>query len=164
MGKTNIITINDSPARTSRRPAKKLSRHSQQRSQTLMRRAVKKPGASLKRRIRVQGHTDALIDQPLSRVMPKTSFGSPDPKRLQRASNVKKSQLIRHFNLGEPGFAISVTVTKPVVEPISLPVSAEPTAPTPDFLEQAIERATSHLEPAPKKPRKHLLHLKRKHA
>lgn len=168
MGKIDITETNST--HSGRQPAKKLPRHAAQRSKTLMRQAVKKPPASFKRRVKAQGHTDALVEQPSADIIEKTSFGKPDPSRLQRASHIKKSQLIRHFNPDQPAYAVPVTVTKAVAEPVSLPVTGQPAAtapapaPNPDFLELAIQNATSHLEPAPKKPRKRLLHLSRKHA
>lgn len=148
---------------TGRQRTNNSPRHTTQHSKTLMRRAVKKPAPSLKRRIKVQGHTGTLVEQPSSQIVEKISISSFDPKRLQRASHVKKSNLIKHFNPNQPVYAVPVTVTKTVVEPVSLPVADQPTAPTPDFLELAIQNATSHLEPAPKKPRKRRLHLTRRH-
>ena len=160
--------------RSERKAAKKLTRHAPQRSTTLMRRAVKRPADNLKRHVRAQGHTDSLIDQPLAEIAPKLSFGKPDTKRLQRATHVKKSQLITHFNPQQPTYAVSVTVVRTNQPGISAAMAKpaftlknyqrQPAPDAADIFDRAIQQATSHLEPAPKQPRRHRLHLGRKHA
>lgn len=154
-----------------RQPAKKLSRRPQQRSTTLMRRAVKKPPASLKRHVKAQGHTGTLVEEPAAPVVPKLSFGSPDPKRLQHASHIKKSRLITHFNFsqGHPAYTVIVTVAKPSAASAHPPATTalpkrQPAPDASDIFERAVQQATSHLEPAPKTPKKRRLHFARKHA
>ncbi len=154
-----------------RKPAKKLSRRPQQRSTTLMRRAVKKPPASLKRHAKAQGHTGTFVEQPAAPVVPKLSFGNPDPKRLQHASHIKKSRLISHFNFsqGQSAYTVTVTVAKPSPAPVqaTAPASLPKRQPAPDasdIFERAVQQATSHLEPAPKTHKKRRLHFVRKHA
>ncbi len=160
-------------SRVARQPAKHAAHHKPQRSTTLMRRAVRKPGAtSPKSHIKAQGHTGALVEQPVTEVVPKLSFGAPDDKRLRRASHIKKSDLIRHFNPNQPayqtGYRVSVTVNQPTATPTSKPapktVPRQAAPDIDDIFERAIQNATSHLEPSPKKAKKRRLHLSRKHA
>lgn len=137
-----------------------------------MRRAVHKPSTSLKRRVKAQSYTGALVDQPAAEVVPKLSFGAPDDKRLQRASHIKKSDLIKHFNPDLPAYQtsykVSVTVNQaaaaPTPKPAAKTVPRQAAPDIDDIFERAIQNATSHLEPAPKKARKRRLHLSRKHA
>lgn len=162
------------PSGAVRKAAKKSPRRAPQRSATLMRRSVKRPATNLRRHAKAQGHVDSPIDEPSVALAPKLSFGNPDPKRLQRANHVKKSQLIMHFNQGQPAYAVSVTVVQtsqpaPATAPSkpALVLKAPKRQPAPeasDIFERAVQQATSHLEPAPQKPRKHRLHLGRKQA
>ncbi len=151
---------------TTRKTAKKLPSHAPQRSTTLMRKAVKKPSPSLKRHVKAIGHTSSLVDQPDAPVVPKLSFGNPDPKRLQHASHIKKSRLISHFNFNQsqPAYAVPVTVvtpSKPVFTPKAPKRRLAPDAS--DIFERAVQQATSHLEPAYKTHKKRRLYLVRKH-
>ena len=160
---------------TVRQPAKSATRHKQQRSTTLMRRTVRKPGASSKHHIKAQGHTGTLAEQPAYEIVPKLSFGVPDDKRLHRASRVKKSDLISHFNPDQTAYQASYKVSV-TVNPVAVAKSADtpkpaakavPRQPAPDIddiFERAIQNATSHLEPSPKKAKKRRLHMSRKHS
>ncbi len=157
-----------------RQPAKPASHHKQQRSTTLMRRAVRRPSASLKRHVKAQSYTGALVEQPAVEIFHSPSFGAADDKRLQRANHIKKSDLIKHFNPNQvayqTSYKVSVTVNqhKPTTTPAPKPATkAVPRQPAPDIddiFERAIQNATSHLEPSPKKAKKRRLHLSRKHA
>lgn len=159
-----------------RKAAKHTARHKPQRSATLMRRTVRKPSASLKRHLRVQSHTSVLAEQPLAEVYHPPSFGMADDKRLKRASHVQKSHLIAHFNPDQPDYQpdykASVAASRSG-EKAETPARAKPEAKAvprtaapdiDDIFERAIQNATSHLEPAPSRPRKRRLRLPRKHA
>jgi len=160
-------------SRPARKPARPATHHKQQRSTTLMRKAVRKPSAGLKRRVRVQSHVSALVEQPTAEVVPKLSFGAPDAKRLRRASHIKKSQLVTHFNPRQPAYSSTRTVSVAVNRSAAKPAASKPRPktvprqPAPDIddiFDRAIQNATSHLEPSPKKSKKRRLHLTRKHA
>lgn len=152
---------------SSRHPAKKLPSHAPQRSTTLMRKAVKKPSPALKRHVKAIGHTSSLVDQPDAPVVPKLSFGNPDPKRLQHASHIKQSRLISHFNFdqSQPTYTVPVTVVAPS-KPVFTPKAPKrrPAPDASDIFERAVQQATSHLEPAYKTHKKRRLHLAKKHA
>jgi hypothetical protein len=150
---------------STKRAAKPVAHHKPQRSTTLMRQAVHKPGASLTRRIKVQSHTGALTEQPSGKIVSKLSFGAANHRRLDQANRIKRSDLIMHFNPRQPGYSterITVTINPPAAKP--KPVPRQPAPEIDDIFERAIQQATSHLEPAPKKARKHHFRLARKHA
>lgn len=155
--------------KTSHKVARSATRHKQQRSSTLMRQSVHKPGASLKRHTKVQSNLAALIEQPDIKIAPKLSFSVASPKRLELAKKIKRSDLIMHFNPNQPDYSthrVTVTVNKPAPQPAAtpkpLPRQAAPDLD--DIFERAIQNATSHLEPAPRKVKKHRFHVGRKHA
>ncbi|HVX47951.1 MAG TPA: hypothetical protein VHA05_01195 [Candidatus Saccharimonadales bacterium] len=154
--------------KATRQAAKAVTPHKQQRSTTLMRRAVHKPGASLKRHVKVQSDVSALIEQPILKIAPKLSFNAANPKRLELASKIRRSESIKHFNPNQQPYApykVNVTVHKPAPQPAAMP-KAVPRQAAPDLddiFERAIQNATSHLEQAPKKPKKRRLHLGRRH-
>jgi hypothetical protein len=163
---------NQGISETNRKPARHAPRHRQQRSTTLMRRVVRRPAYSIKRRVKAQSHTGALVDNPTVPVISSPLFSTSDDKRLRRAEHIKKSRLIMHFNPRQPayqsGFKVPVTINRPAAPAASKPApKTVPRQPAPDIdaiFDHAIQNATSHLEPAPKKARKHRLHLSRKHA
>jgi hypothetical protein len=142
--------------------------HKPQRSKTLMRAAVKKPAGSLKRHVKAQSNTDALVDKPSARLQPKSSVHRLDNKRLQHARNIPKSASVSRFS------KIPLPTTSPD-SPVHIPTAARPPAQQPqpraidspmpktakrqpqttsDFLERAVQQATSHLQPPPPKPKK----------
>ncbi|HET7059837.1 MAG TPA: hypothetical protein VFH99_00750 [Candidatus Saccharimonadales bacterium] len=155
--------------------AKPVHRHAPQRSTTLMRKAVRKPSANLKRHTKAQSHTGTLAKQPAAEVIPKLSFGTPNAGRLQRAVRVSKSKSITHFNFNRTSSSgsarvVPITVNRPGNQSHTPPKptpKAVPAQSSPDIdaiFERAIQQATSHLEPAPKTHKKRRLHLTRKHA
>lgn len=154
-----------------RRPAKQHASHRPAAARTLMRQAVKKPSPSLKRQSRAQGHMDTLAKPPLSQLTIKKSVERLDAERLRHAKQIPKSRLISHFptftggNTGRPAWP-----TAPVASPApQLPLPPKQPAPqlkhrpktTADLLDQAIEQATSHLEPPVNPRRPHRLSLRR---
>lgn len=139
-----------------RAPAKVGHGHVPQPAKTLMRHAVHKPAASLKRRIKAVG---VATTKPVAAPAAKHPARQIDTGRLQHAKQVKKSTLISRFGKLEP--------TRPapagtVVTPVS-PITFQPTAPathrktkhpqtTAELLQHALELASSHEQP-PVKPR-----------
>lgn len=94
------------------------SPHRPKPARTLMRQAVKKPPASLKRRIRVQTHLDSQIKQPELPVPAR-----PQPVRHYVARG-RKVHLISHFS---PNLFTVTTVVSNKPEPMSL-ISDRPIA------------------------------------
>lgn len=137
-----------------------------------MRSAVKKPAPSLKRHTKAHSHTDALVEKPAARLQPKPSAHRLDSERLKHAQHVRKSQLVSRFNDSKPLAApdpLQETITPATVPVTTIPTPIEPKVvqplhPTEKLLERALQNATSHLEPAPKKPKRPRFHLARKHA
>lgn len=146
-----------------RRQSKQHSPHRPATAHTLMRQAVKKPGPSLKRHSKVQGHVDVLSGQPLSQLAVKKSAERLDTERLRHAKQIHRSRLISHF----PAFTAesadsrgqSIPVTKGprpkaagrMARPAASPVKRSKT--TAELLDQAVQQATSHLEPPPEPAR-----------
>jgi hypothetical protein len=126
--------------------AKAATNHKTQSSQTLMRHVVTKPTASLKRTHRAISHTDALVAQPVQSVLPKTSVGAVPAARLDRANQAAKSAQINRF-AGASASVInyhSVPEASVVQAVDQMPRAAKPL----DIFEIALERATSHMQPA----------------
>ena len=117
---------------------------SPQTSKTLMRHSVAKPSGSLKRRTKSHGSTDHSMKQPAHHLAPKHSAHHVDARRSEHSQKAAKSQSISHFS----GFTASS------FEPSFLPadttrvVEALPAHPTTALLEHALQRATSHQQPA----------------
>lgn len=158
--------------RAARKAAQHAPHHQPQRSTTLMRRVVKRPPASLKRHVKAQSHTGALVENPVAPLIHSPLLGELDSKRLHRAERIKRSRLIMHFNPRQPdyqsSFKVPVTVNHPAKQSSPLPKQPKsvPRQQAPDIdeiFDRAIQNATSHLEPSPKKAKKRRLHLTRKH-
>lgn len=136
--------------------AKSAVRHLEH-SKTLMRSAVKKPAPGLKRHLKVQSSTDAALTAPSLTVAAKPSVHRVDVSRAQRAGRVPRSQAVQRFRKTElTNYSVPVTVRTTAQSPAALqpvqqlqPADPQPSQPTEDFLERAIQQATSHLEPAP---------------
>jgi hypothetical protein len=142
--------------------------HTPQPAQTLMRRAVKKPGPSLKRRVTAQSALATTAGQPKAAVLAKLSVAELDAKRLQHAQQVAKSRLISRFGGIGSSAAPTVTPLAPTPNPHpttkqaaaapSVTISHVATPPkrprtTADMLEKALQQATSHQQPPPKRRR-----------
>lgn len=121
-----------------------------------MRHVVKKPAASLKRHVKAQTPTDILAKAPSVAVLPKFSFHTVDPDRLQRAKRIAKSRLIRRFAPMESitYLGSSSSAAAPFVPPVAKSVrpAAAPqpttTGASMDIFQKALVRATSHEQPA----------------
>lgn len=143
-----------------RHPAKRSAAHTPDRPRTLMRHTVKKPEAGLKRRHKAQGEINALTPPLLSEVALKASASRLDEKRLNHAKQIRRSRLIRHFPLlttsmvshGEPPISLPKRPARPGASHTPATKAQRPGRPaaTTDFLDRAVERSTSHLQPPPK--------------
>jgi hypothetical protein len=124
-----------------------------------MRHVVSKPSSSLKRRIKAQGHTGTLVKKPAAIASPKASVAIVDERRLKQAKDIPKSHLVSHFGaVGTSSeYQLPVTSKSSLVQ---LP-SVLPTQPnTSDMLQHALEKASSHRHPAPKRTARHSRLLK----
>lgn len=155
---------------TSHPTAKRSKTHNISRSpapaHTLMRHAVRKPAPSLKRRIKVTGHTDSFAAQPALGIVSPALLRRPDKARLRHAHHIAKSRLISRFSAGTTIISNRLTPTSSAPQPqpaATLPQPSTPPKPSKAALlfEQGLQRATSHLEPAPKISRRRF-HRKRK--
>jgi hypothetical protein len=100
-----------------------------------MRQAVKKPGAAVKRRIRVQGHLTATT-QPVIIVRHQPA--------MQRRTRVSSSRLINHFSpslfiITETALGTAAKRPQPAAASAPAPVKAKPT--TAELLEYAVQYA-----------------------
>lgn len=132
--------------------AKAASSHKTQSSQTLMRHVVTKPVASLKRRHRAVSHIDAnddaLVTQPAGTFLAKASLGVVPAARLKRATLAARSAQINRFSKASPSLINyhSASEAGGANAADVLPHTSKPL----DIFEVALERATSHMQPAVK--------------
>jgi hypothetical protein len=126
--------------------------HQPERSQTLMRGAVKAPQLHMKTAIKKQVPAERQAAA-LHPVTPKLSAGQVSPSRLEHAKQIARSRHVRHFNANH---AQAQTATAP--QPVAPPVHHHPVAPArpvdqteDDMFESAIAQATSHEQKAPKR-------------
>jgi hypothetical protein len=154
-----------------RQPIKISNTHAPKPSRTLMRQAVKKPAPSLKRHLKVQGYTGALIEPSLSSIVATRPVQPLDSKRLRHANKVAKSRLISHFLPPDPNAPIQVPLAPPQpAKAATMPQTPDAAASThstkqhrpskhasatADMLARAIDQATSHEELLPPRPAKH---------
>lgn len=127
-----------------------IKRHTPVKSQTLMRSAVKKPQASLKRSAKTVTHSHALVAQPDIAIIKKLSHPTIDARREKRAHTVPHSKFIQRFAKPKERFAsvsTSIVATSASLAPVTTPVSHPQKSH--DIFEQALRRANSHLEPTP---------------
>ena len=131
-----------------RRVTKIVQSHVPQPSTTLMRGALKKPLPTHNHSLKSYGTIDSLIRQPKNAVLTKLSINNIDDKRLKHALVTPKNKLISHFNdiFIKPSSEqlVQVPLTTAIAD-IKLP-KHDPTV-KPDFLQAAIDRATSHQQP-----------------
>ena len=143
------------PKRTARTAAQPPAGHKPQTSATLMRHVVSKPARSLKRSYVAIGHTDAALVKPaLGVVVTKNSVGTVPASRLARSHKIQKHERVSRFSTQTD------TNILPVSQPANPAVMSSVTEPRHrDVFEQALERATSHMQP-PVNPVKHLARRK----
>lgn len=118
-----------------------------------MRSSVKKPLPAARQPLRVQGQVTA---SPMALQAPQPVLGPTDTKRLHHATQIAKSDLISRFGAPVKSGPASAAA-KPVAKPAQPATPARKT--TADLLQHALERATSHEQPAPK----HVRRASRKH-
>jgi len=126
-------------------------KHAPQPSHTLMRHAVKKPGATKQPR----QATSQLTHQPLATVHSKASVHRIDDRRLQKASHTPKSQTIHRFNTSAAttrpaAVSLAPFVARHASEPLvssPQPTQSSRAQTTSDLLQRALEQATSHEQP-----------------
>jgi len=153
---TDHLAHTQSRAFDIRHAAAKATHHQPQRATTLMRHAVIRPAASLKRHTKVTAPTDILMRLPHFDIVPKHSISAIDQARLKRAERIAKSKLISRF--GTFSFQSPAAVTnqpKPSELTKATPLM-QPTVkrqPSDDIFERALAHATSHNQPAIKHAR-----------
>lgn len=124
-----------------------------QRSQTLMRHAVKKPAAAKHVRAQSRGVMADVAPKKQSGTARVDLYHTTNPQRQARASHIARSTLVTRFN-HSPHAAIDRPVTTKVV---ALPVAKEPSAPAAalarpmsaaaSVLEKGLANAQSHIQP-----------------
>lgn len=129
--------------------------HTPEPAKTLMRSAVKKPGPSLKRRVKAQAPISGLIAPPSHSLAAKVAAHAVNPQHSALAAKVPKSSAIRRFSpqtAAAPAKQPAV-VAAPAPEPRYRPPTPQPKRPrtTADILHEALKNATSHEEPTPQK-------------
>ena len=134
------------------RSAKLSARRKIEPSHTLMRTAVKKPKVAPKHSLKAHGHTDKLAQVPKHVVSHKPSAHSVNERRLSHAKRINKSQAVAKFSKTT---ASTFVAPKPAPKAPSHIAPPKPIAHHPkstnDMLQQAIDHATSHRQPAIKK-------------
>jgi len=138
---SDVRPVNAPQKHLSRKPASNIRSHAPQSSKTLMRGPLKKPNL-------VQDKS-TVSNKAKSHIMPKLSINGFSQERLKHANKVPKSKLISHFNgdnfVSSHAEPIMITPTAKLVSEISN-ARLNPEY-RPDFLEAAIDRATSHEQP-----------------
>ncbi len=152
-------------AQTSRPTASHAKRHTPQTAKTLMRRAVTKPKAGLKKQLHVQ-HEVAHTSEHAIAV--KHTALHLDTARARRAKQIEKDQQVHRFHSPTPVpvtfVPVAVQAAPQNVAVQEAPVAPPPTTSTPaDMFEQAIANATHYVDIAAhskhfkKKARRHLV-------
>jgi hypothetical protein len=152
-----VATGRKTPAQKTAHSSKTTAHHPVQHSKTLMRHAVKKPARHNTHHIKAQSHTGALVKNPAAHVEHKSSAHQLDERRLSHAKHVNKSRHISRFSsvalhTAAPAAIQPAPAAHHALKPLPKPqpiVRHKKT--TSDILEQAIEHANSHKQPAPKR-------------
>jgi hypothetical protein len=146
LSNTKLMDMKAPKHRPARSAAKPAAPHSTQTSHTLMRHVVQRPGKSLKRQHPAHGHTDALIAKPAAAITAKHSVHAVSADRLKRAAGAAKNAKISRFGHQTlaPRPVAAPTVTSQSTSKPSQPLANKPL----DIFEQALQRATSHQQPA----------------
>lgn len=129
-------------------------------SQTLMRQAVKKPSADLKRRIKVQGHLDSSAGRASSKIIVRSSDRQPNIHHLQHVATKRaKGRLISHFSpelFEVDSHTPAITYGAAAVQRTSAhapthPIHAKKPRTTAELLEYAVQQAKVPEQPLPRK-------------
>ncbi len=149
---------------------KHLAPHSPEHARTLMRQAVKKPQAGLKRRIKVQGHLSGPAKPATNTLLTRSAARRPHTERLQHpAIKRPKGQLISHFSPNlfvveahTPAAAYGNAAVKHAAAPRApQPAAASKSLTTSELLDYAVKMANVPSEPL---PRQHQRKLFKRHA
>lgn len=136
-----------------------LRHHAPKKSATLVRSAVSKPSGSLKRQLKIDSHTHALVAQPNVTIVKKLSHPKVDIQRQKRAVHTPRSDYVRRYS--EPAKLVSArTLEAAAIKPVhaSTPLQHQvstPHASSMDVFERALQQANSHLEPLHTQSKKH---------
>lgn len=143
-----------------------LKAHAVQPAHTLMRRAVQKPGQSLKRQVHVQS---ALTHPGAAAITVKHSVSHVDPERLSKAQQIQKYYKVNRFG-EQTDIAIKFAPIPVQPLPDTIPSNDPPATPPPmptnkpvDIFEHALANATNfvdlqaHKQYFKKKTRRHML-------
>lgn len=149
------------------KPASHVLAHKPQHAQTLMRRAVHKPAASLKPAIKVQAPAE-VASKPVSAIAHKRSAYQVDPGRLEHAQHINKHETIRHFRpqafavgpapMPRPALARAAATAHSIAMPVVPLQAASAKLPHTDMFAAAIARSTSHEQPEHKHPSRRSRH------
>lgn len=156
-------------------PARHVTAHAPKPARTLMRQAVKKPSASLKRNIKVQGHLSAR-EEPArrSQIISRPVITTHARQTRHHAVKGNKSQLISHFSphlftnvdhIAVPAAPAPARLTAAGSAPEPrrpLPLYKKPTT-TAELLEYAIHRADGPQPPLPSPRHRRKLLRRRAH-
>jgi hypothetical protein len=152
------------PMRKPHSLAKAVASHRPQKSASLMRHTVQKPGKSFKSQHPAHGHTDSLVIKPKLAATPKHSVSSVPAARASRAQQIAKSTSITKFvrsSAASAAVAAQVAVRQAVTTPHTPAAVSRPL----DIFERAVQQATSHEQPAAtyhKHPKRHQILSKRR--
>ena len=158
---TAEVVVTESHAATPKTEANHTKAHTVQSSQTLMRKAVKRPGPSVKR----HGIHAPVTHESTTTVAVKHGVHTVNPNRLERAQTVHQSAYVQKYN---PLHHIPVSLSSVPVQPEPKQEEQEaPVAPPPiqhgmAMFERAIENATHYVDIAAQK--KHFTKKQRRHA
>lgn len=147
------------PAVASHRPLHHTKAHPAQRAQTLMRSSVQKPAHPFKRHANPQIRTDILAKVPEHLLTPKQSWHAVDARRQKMAQRINKHKLVSRFGSALPVLPphAAAAVQKPARYQYNPNVTVKPQNPihhdqhSMDIFERALQRATTHTQPAPSK-------------
>jgi hypothetical protein len=119
--------------------------HKPEAGKTLMRHAVKKPTASIKRTTTIQHASHMPIAQPHQTVAAKQAVQTIDTGRLQRAQQVTKSQQVQRF--AKQAIQAAQRAPELPAVPVASPAAVRVVpAIQPTVFEAALSNATSHLQ------------------
>lgn len=141
------------PKRSKRPAATSAASRTLQPSQTLMRHVVKAPSKTHKRQNPAHGPLNSLVATPQASVATKSAAHRVVQDRLQRAHNIVQSKQISRFVSHQPSASLLARPSTLPASAVSVPVADQGI----DIFEQAMQRATSHKQPAvhqPKHPRR----------
>ena len=137
---SDIKSVAKHPQSIDRRPAVSIKSHAPQPSKTLMRGPLRKPTPV--------NHNNASVSIKKTNTMPKLSINGVDHIRFKHANAVSRSNLISHFGVNSYVSTAEPVLIKPTADLVTDITNARLNPEyKPDFLQSAIDRATSHEQP-----------------